>query len=273
MKRVVPGSGNVYYGLNVSGQQRYEPVDQLDGFLVAKAMQLENGAAFYPYIAGVYGVFNTTNPKRARKVERQMARREREKAELLANVMANLQLNGEVILSSDAWRDPEYWKLFGEAVKQIGQERLTDRQNDVGIRAMLFGELPKEVLGAYSEVFEPDYLSEVDSAELYLPAEIAETLWLREKKGVGWKIGPESEQLYDTWIERLGIGIVQFRQPLAWDDPDGFDGSVAVSPYQGKERQDDRIFFADMPDRLERKRDPANPSWQEAERLVGIAKS
>lgn len=270
---MVPGNGNVYYGMNVSGQQRYEPIDQLDGFLVGKAMQLDTGASFYPYVAGVYGVFNTTSPQRARKTKRQMTRRETEKAGLLNNIMTNLQLEGKVVLASEIWDDPSYWQFFSEAIEQIGGEQKLIEDSSMQ-QAQFFGKLPKELLGSYASVLDADYLKEVDSAVLYLPAEIAEALWFRKNRGVEWKIGPESEQMYDTWIERWGIGTVEFRQPMSWDDVDGFDEPVPVSPYQGKERQQQRIFFSDTSDRLAFKREynPFNPSLREAERLVELAK-
>ena len=49
---------NQYYGMNVSPSSNLEPVDQLDGFLVARLMQNEIGGEFYPFVAGAYEVGN-----------------------------------------------------------------------------------------------------------------------------------------------------------------------------------------------------------------------
>lgn len=255
IKYVKPGQGNIYYGVSPSKKMFYEPIDHLDGFFLAKVMQKNSGAFFYPLIAGVYNTLNCGSPYpyRARKLFRRLAYREREKAELYDCIMDKLELEGDVILAQDVWCDKRYWEIFREVIKKIGVCEIVDRQREKGsnrgaLRGMRFREFPKDLLGAYCEVFDNDYLKDVDSAALYVSAEVAEAVWLREKKNVGWKIGPEAEEMYDDLIEKFGIGIVRFRQP---SDP---LGNKKYSPYQGKECEERRVFFSDTKSSLEGKR-------------------
>lgn len=258
-----PYGWNCYYGLNVSGQQQYEPVDQLDGFFVAKAIQNRYGGEFYPYIAGVYGVFDTTSPKRAKKAQRMLSRRECEKKDLLEDVMRKLELDGKVITTYELWGDPQYWKIFKNIAPCFKKEE------DGGYWSMPFGDFPKEVLGAFSEVVEDGIFDDWDSCNIYTPAEVAEAIYLN-KYGVGWKLGPLAEERYDQYIRQYGIGIIQFRQPKARTN----DGDIVeVCPYISKENERwERIFLLDKGETLVRKCSEDNPSYLEVKRLTQICR-
>lgn len=257
-----PYGGNCYYGLNVSGQQRYEPLDQIDGFIVAKALQQQYGGEFYPYIAGVYGVFNTTKPNKARKAQRMLVRREIEKKQLLESLLDGFGLSGRVITTYEIWDDPDYWQIF----KEIAPPLVSEEEN--GYLFMKFKDFPKDILGAYDSVIENGAFNDLPSCNMYVPAEVAEAIYMKKKYGVDWKLGPLAEELYDQYIRPYGVGIIQFRQPMAKKE----DGSIIeVCPYIGKESEWwDRIFIYDDVDALSRKCTEDNPSYLEAKRLSQI---
>ncbi len=251
-----PYGWNCYYGLNVSGKQEYEPVDQLDGFVVAKALQQDYGGDFYPYIAGIYGVFNTTNPRRARKAQRMLGRREAEKKQLLEELMSSFDLSGRILTTYDLWNDPEYWRIFSEIAPALACKAEGE------YRAMPFREFPKELLGAFSEVSDNGFLDEWDTYNLYLPAEVAEAIYLRDKYAIDWKLGPLAEEMYDKYLRQYGLGIIQFRQPRVRKE----DGTIVdACPYIGKESEcGERIFIFDDENILSMKCSEDNPSYLDA---------
>jgi len=254
---------NVYYGMNVSGNQR-EPIDQLDGFLLAKAIQQRNNIEFYPFLAGVYGIFNARSTKDAVKEQRRLLRRESEKKILLTNILNNLEINGKVLTTYDFWNDEYYWKI----VENVSNEVKADLE-DYGIGYITFSELPKELLGAFTNVLDNNFLAEMDAADIYSIAEVAEAVYLKEKYNVGIKIGPTTEEYYDKAIRKYNIGTIQFRVPKVWGPC--FDTLDAV-PYIGKSSEMSRIFFKESENRS-MSFDKDNPSYIEAQTLLNVSKN
>jgi len=279
IKEIVPPTqytkGNIYYGVNVSGTKGIEPIDQLDGFLVAKALQLGSNAKFFPYIAGKYGVLNVQSARRAPKTSRRLTRRDTEKKALLESIMRKMQINGAVLTTDTLWYSPRYWELFGDVIDKMGGEEAAKAYIDEAYGDCngeeLFGDIQKSTLGAFDSVFDENYLANWSCPQLYIPAEVAEALFLREQYGTDLKIGPTSEKMYDDVIQKFGMGILQFRQPLAVVD-DGFVTEVA--PYLGKQSEQRRITFDPNDRLLEFKIDNGfdNPSLKEAKTLLSLGK-
>ena len=259
-----PGTddGNTYYGLNVSSNIGLEPIDQLDGFLVASYIQKSDPQKyFYPYIAGVYNVLNARSPDEALKVAAKKQQAERQKKKLLCNLMSNLGISGQVLTTCDMWDDEDYWKIVDRLFSGGIYDALPQEQRARG--TITLASFPCQLLGRMKYVTGkiPKF---IESGSLYVPVEVAEAIWLREKYGVGWKIGPFSEEIYDNFIIREGIGIVRLRQPKALEN--GIEKEVM--PYIGKSTQPLRITFSDTEETLGPKCIADNPSFSEAIRLA-----
>ncbi|MBN2042932.1 MAG: hypothetical protein JW754_03950 [Candidatus Aenigmarchaeota archaeon] len=251
----VSGSGeegyNSYYGMNVSPKITKEPVDQLDGFIVAKYLQKETGSKFYPFIAGVYGALNSKNPKQAAETARSKSLADMKKRELLRNVMSNMGLDGKVYVTYDLWDDEFYWEIFREIARSLEPFEIQERVPNSG-KGMRMNEYPLRTLGKMQSVIKNGFLDEWFSSGLYIPAEVTEAVWFKERKGVNFKIGPmESESIYDDIISENGIGIIGLEQPeyMAKATSDGNGGIVPAQvrktvPYIGKSGQN-RVFFSD----------------------------
>ncbi len=239
--------GNCYYGVNVSSPS-YEPIDQLDGFLIAKLVQSYEGALFFPFIAGEFEVLNSKTSREARGKSRRMRYLDKIKEELYENIMRNLELEGKVFITGDLWRDEEYWEIFREIISKMNP---TEEGKCVppGKSGMETNNFPKDILYKMERVVPPELFKDWNSASLYIPAEVAEAKWFKEKYGVGVKIGPTSERVFDDIIEKeCGIGIVWLKQPeyvmVRFDGKTLTEQEVKLVPYI--ERKDGkRIFFSD----------------------------
>ena len=247
-----------YYGLNTSSNADLEPIDQLDGFLIAKYIQELFGKEeqFYSYIAGAYNALNARSSKEAEKIALRRSDLDRTKKKLLENVMINLELDGFVLTTYDLWNDEAYWEEVCRLVDDGIMQEMPEELRTKGIQMKYF---PKEVLGAMNNVI-GKRLDQIYSGFLYLPAEVAEAVWLKEKYGVEWKIGPPTEELYDRFIEREGIGIIRTTQPKVIES----NKVVDALPYIGKTTQPRRILFSDNRKTLSQKCWSGNPSFERA---------
>lgn len=246
-----------YYGLNVSSNINLEPIDQLDGFLVAKYIQQLFGPQerFYAYVAGVYNALNARSPKEALKTAEKRRQLEHGKKELLNRVIQRLAINSDVLTTYDLWDDEKYWELVDRFFYDGNYDYMPDRQRIV--ETIKLREFPLEILGKMRDVVRNVPLW-IRSGALYLPCEVAEAVWLKERYGVEWKIGPPSEEVYDQFIVSEGIGIIHLGQPQAIEN-----GSVKkVMPYIGKSTQLGRFLFSDSKEEIERKWYSGDPSTE-----------
>ena len=242
-----------------------EPLDQLDGFLLAKYIQELFGAeqSFYPYIAGAYNSLNSRSAKEAVQIAAKRYNQDRIKSGLVKNLMKNIGITGEVLTTYNLWNDTRYWQIVSDVVDGGVVDKLPEELKSRGIRIR---EFPKEILGVMGKVVgrKLDWLF---SGSLYVPAEVAEAIRIKELFGVEWKIGPyKTEQLYDEQIYQYGIGIIGMEQPLAIENGE----TKEVLPYIGKTTQPQRIFFSDTAESLARKATLNNPSYQRALTLADI---
>lgn len=260
---VIPGQedGNLYYGINISSNAGLEPIDQLDGFLVASYIQRASARKFFPYLAGVYNVLNARSPDEARKTAAKKLRAEQQKKLTLQNIMSNLGLQGSVLTTYDMWDHERYWQIVDRLFSDGIYDAMPLVQKMKG--SMKFESFPCEILGKMQSVTR-NIPGVIEVASLYLPAEVAEAVWLREMHDVAWKIGPSSEEIYDRFIRKEGMGIIRLRQPMALEN----GTSKEVMPYIGKSTQPLRITFCDTPETLREKCVIGNPSFSEAVKLV-----
>ncbi len=248
-----------YYGLNVSPKAELEPVDQLDGFLVARYIQDLFGAEapFYPYIAGAYNCLNGRSPREVKQRATVSYGRDNEKRRLGRTLMKNISIEGVVVITEDLWNDERYWRIVKQVIDDGTVETLPEELKTRGIR---MADFPKEVLGVMDKALgrSLDYLF---SGSLYVPVEVAEAIRLKELYGVEWKIGPwKTEQIYDELIYQYGIGIIGMEQPAVIENGEIRD----ALPYIGKPIQTQRILFSDTEATLTVKATESNPSFQRA---------
>ncbi|HLD78381.1 MAG TPA: hypothetical protein VJB16_05120, partial [archaeon] len=141
--------------------------------------------------------------------------------------------------------DPEYWAMVADVAKEMDPGAL-------GTRAGLaLRDFPLEALGAAPRVLPRDVIDAWSAPAFYVPVEVGEAVWLREKRGVAYKVGPESERLYDRFIGPRGMGIVVMKQPRCMvraktDANGGYRPAQEVEcvPYIGKAGQE-RVLFSD----------------------------
>ncbi len=265
------GGFDSYYGMNVSPKISNEPIDQVDGFIVAKYLQKETGSKFYPFIAGVYGALNSKNPKQAIETARNKSLADMKKRELLRNIMSNMGLDGEVYVTYDLWDDKFYWEIFREIARSLDPLEIQERVPS-SRKGMRMNEYPLRTLGKMQSVIDNGFLNDWFSSGVYIPAEVAEAVWFKENKGVNFKIGPgKSESIYDDIILENGMGIIGLNQPEYLDRArsNGNGGFVPAQirktvPYIGKSGQN-RVFFSDNIADIAIFRMPGeNPSFQRA---------
>lgn len=252
---------NMYYGMNVSKTLALEPIDQLDGFLIASQMQKLEESNFYPFIAGLYESLNAQSSAEARLIARKRMLAENRKKILLENIMRNLKLEGTVYTTNDLWKDELYWEIVREVIPNI--DKTDCRKSGIEMR-----EFPVEIFGKYGKLAK-DIFIQWRSASLYVPLEVAEAIWFKERKYVSIKIGPcETETVFDKIIKKYDIGIIGIKQPKCVYNEfykGKNNGSVNVVPYIGRRNQE-RIFFSDFYDKIEYKirKNPMNPSYKRA---------
>lgn len=264
-------SFNSYYGMNVSPSLFLEPIDQLDGFLVAKLIQKETNSNFFPFIAGCYEVFNSKFPEDAILTAKSKSRADNAKKELLRNIMSNLCLKGEVYITSDLWEDGNYWDIFRDVVSRLDLSEIEKRVPSSN-PGMIMKYFPKQILGKMQGVIVDGLTDDWSSSAIYIPAEVAEAVWFKENLGVSFKIGPKSsESIYDDIISEYGMGIIGLTQPeymekAKVDEKGNFvPAKIAKTvPYIGKRNQN-RVTFSDTIVDISMFKMPGeNPSFQRA---------
>src|SRR3989338_8825960 len=163
----------MYYGMNVSPSLALEPVDQVDGFLVARAAQERVGGRFYALVAGQYECLNAANGRFARNTSANRRSADRAKKGMLECVLRGLALEGEIVVTADLWEDPEYWAMVADVAKEMDPGAL-------GTRAGLaLRDFPLEALGAAPRVLPRDVIDAWSAPAFYVPVEVGEAVWLR----------------------------------------------------------------------------------------------
>lgn len=263
---------DVYYGMNVSNSLASEPVDQLDGFLLASYMQRSVNSKFYPFIAGAYRTFNSSSPEEAEKKLKRGLELDESKRKLLDRIMQNLGLCGQIYTTKDLWQTSDYWEIFSQVLSRLNPEEATCFKN-----AMPANQFPIDLLRGLREYCDERLLDGWSSPSLYIPAEVAEAIWFRKNLGISFKTGPgKSEEIYDKTIREYGIGIIGLTQPRYRERARiGADGDLIaprirdVVPYIGRKGQN-RILFSDNLGDVVMKAANDNPSFQRALTLTNI---
>jgi len=262
---------NLYYGMNVSPSLEFEPLDQLDGFLVAKCVQNESGGEFFPFIAGVYEVFNAKSEAEARTTARRKTNAEGRKKQLLENIMMNLGLKGRVYTTYELWGRDDYWRLFNEVVDALDREAIESQLPPSRKGGVRMRDFPAGIMGNYQNSASNGRLAGWPAGIVYVPAEVAEALWFMENCGVGFKTGPdESESVYDGIIRGYGLGTIGLTQPGYFEGV-GFDGEKLkcpgkrkAVPYIGKRGQNRVLLSDSLVDITLFRNTGCNPSYDRA---------
>jgi hypothetical protein len=274
------GYPNCYYGMNVSPNQDLEPLDQIDGFLVAKYLQNRTGAEFCPFIAGVFDVLNARSEKEAFMISRKRKMADMNKMTLVLSLMGKLKLRGMATTAYTLWGNDDYWGIFNDVVDALDREDIEGRLPKKARNSIRFKDIPKSILGNYRNVIPNDKIDSWPASYLYIPMEVAEALWFKEKWGVGLKVGPiDSESIYDDIIQSYGLGIIGLTQPEYFQGVT-FDGENLIVPgkrkavpYIGRKGQN-RVLLSDNIVDLTFLRDTGkNPSYERALALYGVYKS
>lgn len=239
--------------------------------MIAKYIQTRIPSNFYVFIAGAYGALNAQSPEEAKKLAKNKKSLEEAKKQLLTNVFKNLGLNGKVYTTYDLWKDKEYWEILQEVIGKIDPEEISRKVRKKG---MPMREFPLEILSSAREVLNGE-LSYWSSTAFYVPAEIAEAIWFKQKLDVSMKIGPsDSETLYDEFISKYNMGIIGMTQPTSFESGklneklEFVPPSIrSVVPYIGREYQN-RVSFSDNPADIAIIRKRNTPSFNRALKLA-----
>lgn len=270
---------NTYYGLNVSPSISLEPIDQLDGFLVAKLIQMQNDSRFYPFIAGYFDIFNSKSEEEAKTIAERKLKAERNKSNLVERIMSNMSLQGSVYTTMMLWNDEDYWRIFQEVMTCLDPSKILEKlpRKNRGMKMKLF---PKSLLGKMNEIVDDSSISQWNSGAVYVPAEVAEAIWFQRKLDVNFKIGPQaSESIYDEIIKKYGLGIIGLRQPeyreegyLDEENKLCLPSVKNAVPYIGRRGQNRVAFSDNLGDIVLRTLNGVNPSIERAKILANIYK-
>lgn len=246
--------------MNVTPSPVREPLDQLDGLAVYKASGCFDN--MYTFIAGVYDSLNAQSAREARCIAKRRRRLEIQKKNMLNKITERAKVYGGFTYTTyDLWNDTDYWEIFKDKVSLA-------RSSGRFPTRLKMKDFPMEILGRASEVLKKGSLDEYAASSLYTPLEVAEAIWFKEKRNVGFKIGPyETEKPFDDEISKFDIGIIGLKQPYCVKK----GKLIKTSPYRGQ-KNEERVFLSDNYDAINEKlsRNPGNPSYERAEYIVGL---
>ncbi|MFA5050452.1 MAG: hypothetical protein WC501_05585 [Candidatus Micrarchaeia archaeon] len=254
---MIDGITKLYYGMNISNGR--EPIDQIDFLLLVKKLKLPVEI----FIAGKYGVLNN-----GKKPVEFFLEKESIKRELYKRLMEIMKIDGKVIVTDELWSNPVYWKSILE-LKDL--EGVIDQKNGTP-----FNYFDSEKLGiaknAMDEFLEVQCkMGGIPANSLYTLFEVAEARTLQKTDDVDCKIGPESEERYDKFIEKF-MSIMQLYQPL--DIKSNEKEPRPVMPYMER-LQESRIFFEDTKEevlvkisKMAQRAEKTNPFWECAKMRV-----
>ncbi|MCP3685313.1 MAG: hypothetical protein GY861_21890 [bacterium] len=250
---------NTYYGFNVTKTNR-EPIDQIHGFIAAariKERNKKNGqkGMFFPFVAGVFEVLNTTNQEQIRTIVETNENKEQHKKKLFKRIARRFSLPTQVLLTNDLWGNQIYWDIFAEILKKSagqfskgsltqdtlvwyrGREDELEKVNKIKDIAPDLMDIPGKLLRK---------IGDWPAAIIYTPIEVSEAVYMVRQKKVLCKIGHMDETVYDKYIMQY-MDIVHLRQPM--DLGATRLKPVGVTPYIDKKTRDQkiRIFFDDTP--------------------------
>src|SRR3989338_3902263 len=232
-------AANFYYGINVSPE---EPIDQIDSLLVGRRIAEIMQSKMTVLIAGKFGLFNSTIGTDLGFRGDMFDSLELKKRVLISAAMKHFGIDGNSVLTNDLWGDPYYWHLVANLYNS--RSSLPSQRAYSGIETKVdFAAIPlSQLRNIPQEVF--DLLSREKATTLYSIAEIAESLYLKEKHSVILKIGPKAEEEYDKYIQN-SLDTIHLFQPT--DLRSTTAKPRPVTPYilrQGEEKT--RLIFTDQ---------------------------
>lgn len=253
---------NSYYGFNVTKTEQ-EPIDQIHGFIAAACLEARNKSfgvtgTFYPFIAGIFEVLNTTNREQIAQIIDKNSEKEEKKKELFVKIASSFNLPAKVLVTNDLWGNPTFWETFSKVIsssqgtfsKKVltrdtlvwyrGREEELERVNKIQDVALNLMNIPPNIL---------NQIGDWPAAIVYTPMEVTEALFLSQQYEVKCKIGHMDETVYDKYILPF-MDIIHLRQPT--DLKSTRLKPIGVTPYIAKDRRERklRIYFDDSPDSI-----------------------
>lgn len=247
-----------YYGYNVTKSTR-EPVEQIHGFLAARALAEACGrsaAAFFPLIAGLFEVLNTKSHDELQRVAAEKRAREKHKERIFQRALELFGLDGQVLLTQDLWGHEHYWSVVDELVKSgrysrksltedtmrwfTSEDELNSYQSLGAVAPGLMNMTPAAI----------KRMGEWPAPIVYTPLEVAEARFLADEFDVRVKIGHMEETVYDKYIVNF-MDIVHLRQPV--DFSSRRVSPKTVTPYIDRIRRGKaelRVFYEDTEDEI-----------------------
>lgn len=234
--------GKIYYGVNISPYK--EPIEQFDPLLLIRLYNnllqdytgLRTGKAdavfLSVFIAGKYRALNLRPAQNPYSAYAQWELQENNKRELYLQVAKNLGIleYTQVLTTDDLWKDERYWALVVNFTKN---KELAPNKRAFNSVSVKFGDIPQKMLGGITQN-QREALANEDACNLYLYAELAEAVYLKNYYEADAKIGPATEEEYDKYL-RSELSIIQLKNPL--DISSTPANEISCCPYIGTKGQ------------------------------------
>ncbi len=258
-----------YYGFNVSKMDQ-EPIDQIQGFLIAKRIQEWNqkkfgeSGLFIPFIGGLFEILNCKNTNDISNVLSQSNPKELAKQKMFNAISELFQINCECLITKNLWQDQQYWKILKNLFdKQVFTRGLLINNalnfydsKDQLMATMKVKELPRNLVDLPLECIKK--IGNYPASLLYTPAEVTEAFYLSEKYGINTKLGQSQERVYDRYMYN-NFSVFRLKQPVALNSKK--NNPLTVTPYiaksvnnsSGKAKKSLRIYFSDTVSQIQTK--------------------
>lgn len=166
-------------------------------------------------------------------------------------MMDRYDIKGNVFLTQDLWKNPKYWDYFEEPFEsgeytreKLERDALKFYDNNISkLRGVAtVKQIPSEIISLTPRT--KARIENWSAAIIYVPAEVAESVFFSREKGVNLKIGHVEERVYDKYINGL-MDVAHLRQPA--DLVSKRLEPKTVTPYIDKHRivNQTRLFFND----------------------------
>lgn len=188
------------FGYNPGLMKFGERLDMLDFFVWMRSLQEEFGSGLYVYDASSYYIVNRTPKENILKLG------ERPSAEAILEVLVNEQdrpKRKEIMLNSELRSEylQRLIEISGVDARYIDSRKLFRDDRDywsaLDLALEFVSKLEKDNISLVDKILPADCTA---ASKLYLPLEIAEALYFKNKYGVAGKFGPETEMFFDKVI-------------------------------------------------------------------------
>lgn len=259
----------VYYGCNVSKTDQ-EPIDQIQGFLIAKRIQEWNQrnfgepGLFVPFIGGLFEVLNCKDSDEVPTLLANNSPKEVAKQKLFDTATKLFQINSKSLITKDLWQDQRYWEILKSLFdKQVFTRGLliNDAMQFYDTKEQLMAtmkvkELPRDLVNLPLNFIKK--IGNYPASLLYTPAEVTEAFYLAEKYGVNTKVGQAQERVYDRYMYD-DFSVFRLKQPVALNSSKNKPNTVtpyiakSINTSSGEAKDNLRIYFSDTLEQVQEK--------------------